>query len=393
MIQILTVNICILLLTLTASAASGNDSRMLLAGGLLLIVTTMAYLREDKSKPVFAIQLSLSLIFAVLSGQWYGCLVLALLPGAGMVWKLLLAEGTCLLYGLLQAGIRGEINAHRIAQLLAGMLLLAAASLGVLLIRQIMAREEQRRYAEQEKLRRASLGEMREMQKNAEMQQQSFYERKNARLLERENISRNIHNSVGHSITAAIMTLDAADLLFDRDPQEAHRRMNDASKRIHGSLDAIRSAVRALDQEDADVSISDLLCYTENIINEFTMDTQLSCDRINDLYSDSLMLPKEHAEFLSGALSELLTNGVKHGNATHFTVKIVADSAHIRLEVTDNGRSDYSEENAQERITHGFGLKKLTSYAQRCGGSTEFFNRDGFFAAIELPVRTARESE
>lgn len=392
MIQILTVNICILLLTLTASAASGNDSRMLLAGGLLLIVTTMAYLREDKSKPVFAIQLSLSLIFAVLSGQWYGCLVLALLPGAG-VWKLLLAEGTCLLYGLLQAGIRGEINAHRIAQLLAGMLLLAAASMGVLLIRQIMDREERRRYAEQEKLRRASLGEMREMQKNAEMQQQSFYERKNARLLERENISRNIHNSVGHSITAAIMTLDAADLLFDRDPQEAHRRMNDASKRIHGSLDAIRSAVRALDQEDADVSISDLLCYTENIINEFTMDTQLSCDRINDLYSDSLMLPKEHAEFLSGALSELLTNGVKHGNATHFTVKIVADSAHIRLEVTDNGRSDYSEENAQERITHGFGLKKLTSYAQRCGGSTEFFNRDGFFAAIELPVRTARGSE
>ena len=392
MIQILTVDICILLLTLAASAASGNDSRMLLAGGLLLIVTTMAYLREDKSKPVFAIQLSLSLIYAVLSGQWYGCLVLALLPGAGMVWKLLLAEGTCLMYGLLQAGIRGEINAHRIAQLLAGMLLLAAASLGLLLIRQIMDREEQRRYAEQEKLRRASLGEMREMQKNAEMLQQSFYERKNARLLERENISRNIHNSVGHSITAAIMTLDAADLLFDRDPQEAHRRMNDAAKRIHGSLDAIRSAVRALDQEDADVSISDLLCYTENIINEFTMDTQLSCDRINDLYSDSLMLPKEHAEFLSGALSELLTNGVKHGGATHFMVKIIADSAHIRLEVTDNGHSDYSDENARERIAKGFGLKKLTSYAQRCGGSTEFGNRDGFRAAIELPVRTERES-
>ena len=349
-------------------------------------------MKEDAGRAVSGLQLLIAASFAICLGQWYGCLVFALIPG-GAIWKkLMLAEGVYLLGRVLHMEIAGAMNAYHIALLLAGMLLLAVLSLLILLLGQIAEREGQRRDAEREKLRRASLGEMLEMKKNAAMLQRSFYERKNARLLERENISRNIHNSVGHSITAAIMTLDAEDLLFDRDPQEAHRRMNDAAKRIHGSLDAIRSAVRALDQEDADVSISDLLCYTENIINEFTMDTERSCDCIRDLYSDRLMLPKEHAEFLSGALSELLTNGVKHGGATHFTVKIIADSAHIRLEVTDNGHSDYSEKNARERIAHGFGLKKLTSYAHRCGGSTEFFNRDGFFAAIELPVRTARDA-
>ena len=358
-----------------------------------MLINTMAYMKDYASRRDFVLQLLISGVFAIGSGQWYGGLVFALLPGLTVAKKLLLAEGVFLFCGVLQMAIAGKMNAHSFALLLAGMLALAALSLLILLLGQMAEREEQRRDAEREKLRRASLGEMLEMQKNAAMLQQSFYERKNARLLERENISRNIHNSVGHSITATIMTLDAADLLFDKDPQEAHRRMNDASKRIHGSLDAIRSAVRALDQEDADVSISDLLCYTDNIINEFTMDTELSCDCVRDLYSDSLMLPKEHAEFLSGALSELLTNGVKHGNATHFTVKIIADSAHIRLEVTDNGHSDYSEQNAKERIAKGFGLKKLTSYAQRCGGSTEFGNRDGFFAAIELPVRAGRESD
>ena len=393
MIRILATDIFILVLTLAGTAASGHTSRMLLAGGLLLLINTMAYMKDYASRRDFVLQLLISGVFAIGSGQWYGGLVFALLPGLTVAKKLLLAEGVFLFCGVLQMAIAGKMNAHSFALLLAGMLALAALSLLILLLGQMAEREEQRRDAEREKLRRASLGEMLEMQKNAAMLQQSFYERKNARLLERENISRNIHNSVGHSITATIMTLDAADLLFDKDPQEAHRRMNDASKRIHGSLDAIRSAVRALDQEDADVSISDLLCYTDNIINEFTMDTELSCDCVRDLYSDSLMLPKEHAEFLSGALSELLTNGVKHGNATHFTVKIIADSAHIRLEVTDNGHSDYSEQNAKERIAKGFGLKKLTSYAQRCGGSTEFGNRDGFFAAIELPVRAGRESD
>ena len=392
MIRILAVNICILLLTLVTAAASGHASLMLLAGGLLMLVTTAAYMKDDADRRSFVLQLGITFLFAVLSEQWYGYLVFALLPGVRTAKKLLLAEGAFLVCGMLQNAMAGAMDAYHFARVLVGMLLLAAVSLLFMLFERLEDREEQRLQKEREKLRRASLGELREMQKNAEIQQQSFYERKNARLMERENISRNIHNSVGHSITAAIMTLDAADLLFEKNPQEAHRRMNEASKRIHGSLEAIRSAVRALDREEADVSIRDLLCYTDNIVNEFTMDTSLSCDCIHELYSDSLMLPKEHEEFLSGALSELLTNGVKHGGATHFAVKIVADSAHIRMEVTDNGHSDYSEENAGERIEKGFGLKKLTSYAQRCGGSTEYRNREGFYAAIELPVRMARDA-
>lgn len=68
-------------------------------------------------------------------------------------------------------------------------------------------------------------------------------------VVERENISRNIHNSVGHSITAAIMTLDAADMLYDVNPYEARKRMNDANNRIRVSLESIRRALRVLDDE------------------------------------------------------------------------------------------------------------------------------------------------
>jgi signal transduction histidine kinase len=227
---------------------------------------------------------------------------------------------------------------------------------------------------------------MHEIKKNKELVQQNYYIDKNARLMERENISRNIHNSVGHSITAAIMTLDAADMLFDKNPEEAHKRMNDAAVRIRGSLESIRSAVRALDTEDEDVSVKDMMCYTDNIIDEFVMDTELSCDRIYDMYSEDVLLPKEQVEFLTGALSELLTNGVKHGGATAFSVKLSGDSAHIRLEVRDNGNSSFSEETRDELIHKGFGLKKLMSYAERCGGFTEFRNDSGFFSMIELPL-------
>lgn len=381
-------DISIMILTIISAAVSEHTFPVLLLGSVIMIIATMSYMKDDEDKSVIILQMVLSFAFAL--GQWYSCLIFMLLPLKRRWIDPALAEAAFIFSAAVRLMMRMSIDidiANFLAHKLAEIMMLTAAAVIILLIQTAWQKEEQRRRTDRERLQRASLSEMHEIKRNNEMVRQSFYENKNARLMERENISRNIHNSVGHSITAAIMTLDAADMLFEKDPQEAHKRMNDAAGRIRGSLEAIRSAVRALDTEDEDVSIKDLLCYTDNIINEFTMDTQISCDLIKDLYSESLMLPKEHAEFLSGALSEMLTNGVKHGKATQFIVKITADSTHIRMEVKDNGHSVFNKENADELIRNGFGLKKLASYAQRCGGKTEFKNENGFCSMIELPMQ------
>ena len=109
-------------------------------------------------------------------------------------------------------------------------------------------------------------------------------------------------------------------------------------------------------------------------------------DTTDGLTTATLQIPHEHAEFLTGVLQEMLTNGVKHGNATEFVVILSGDSAHIRLESKDNGRSDFTAENSGARIEKGFGVKKIISYAERCGGKTSFTNEDGFRAMVELPV-------
>ncbi|MCR5829792.1 MAG: hypothetical protein K6F93_05495, partial [Lachnospiraceae bacterium] len=407
---ILVRDIFILILTLACAATSGGVFRMLLAGGLLLIVATMSYMSDGEDKTARILCILAAGIFGALSGKWYGFLAIILLPFEKPLFRFVIADAffaVCsLVFAFLAEGLDLQIlpsailaenldlqilpsaflaegldlqflssaffaeglNLHSLAICLFGVLLLSTSSMLILLLEHIAKKEEQNRRLHEESIKAASLGEMHEMQRNSELMLENYYEHKNAMLVERENISRNIHNSVGHSITAAIMTLEAADMLFEQKPEEAHKRMNDAAGRIRGSLESIRTAVRALDSEDEDVSVSDLLCYTENIINEFVTDTDRSCDRVNDIYSETLMLPKEHAQFLSSALGELLTNGVKHGAATHFVVKIVADSSHIRLEVTDNGHTDFSEDNCEERIENGFGLKKLASYAKRCGG-------------------------
>ena len=277
----------------------------------------------------------------------------------------------------------------------------------VLILKGLVRRQQRRAALERQRIQNSNLNEMHEKRLNRELTKQNYLADKNARLVERENISRNIHNSVGHSITAAIMTLDAADMLYDVKPDEARKRMNDANERIRGSLESIRRAVRTLDDEAGTMPVSDLKAAMDGIIDDFVMDTERHVDRIydvpdiqgagthdvengrddvNDERKNGLQIPREHAEFLTGVLEELLTNGVKHGGATKFVVILTGDSAHIKLEVKDNGRSDFGESNSKARIEKGFGVKKIVSYAERCGGKTGFVNDEGFRAFVELPV-------
>lgn len=108
---------------------------------------------------------------------------------------------------------------------------------------------------------------------HALIMQNNIIER-NARLEERENISRNIHNSVGHTITAASMALDAAGMLWETDPGRAADKARIANERIQMGLEAVRHAVRVLDEESENIHIDDFKMEIEAIIDNFTMDTE-----------------------------------------------------------------------------------------------------------------------
>lgn len=385
MIRTLLCDSIICMITLAAVLQSGSPFRFAACCGLLMVVTTADHIAGSRIKPLFYIRFFITVIFAVMCGQWYAFLLFILLPVIDHRALVPMTGLSYVLYMTVADVAEGRFSAHMTAVHILELMIMTAMSFIILMIFSLIDKREEEKRSEEDKLIKSSLQSMKEIRKNKELLEQSYYIDKNARLIERENISRNIHNSVGHSITAAIMTLDAADTLFDKKPEEARRRMNEAGERIRGSLESIRSAVRALDADAEDISVRDMICYMDNILNEFMMDTERQCDRKYDLYSESLMLPAEHVEFLCGALSEFLTNGVRHGGATHFTVILSADSSHIRLETIDNGRNDFSEDNRDERIRNGFGLKKLASYAERCGGSSSFSGGDGFRSVIELP--------
>ena len=380
---------------------SAHPLLLLLAAGLLLVAVTA----HSMGIPLAWLKWILAAGFGILSGVWLGYLAFAVLwpvgeneaseernavsAEAGPGFWIPPAAAVLLFTGAGLVEQHENINGRFIAERFLLAFAVFAGVTAILFVKRMIRVERRRRFAERERLRQSSISEMHEKKLNRQLAQQSYLADKNARLTERENISRNIHNSVGHNITAAIMTLDAADMLYDVKPEEARKRMNDANERIRGSLESIRRAVRTLDQDSKDVPLTDLVAGMDSIIDEFVMDTERICERHYDAFPEGMQLPHEHMEFLTGVLQEFLTNGVRHGQADAFLVQLTGDSAHIRLAVKDNGHSDYGKENEKQRIENGFGLKKILSYAERCGGYAEFSNEDGFRAVVELPLSAA----
>lgn len=384
--QVIQAYILTLILTLMSVFASAHPYFCILLAGLLLVAITLRSLTEKPDRIVLALQICLSAAFTLFSGEVWTCLVFYECRIFKQRWPQIFLPA--FVFCVNQA-VRGDMPLPWIivfAMTLAGIagLIYVVESL----INSYLSAKEKNDKA----VSVAAVNEMYEKKLNKELMIKNYLTDKNARLEERETISRNIHNSVGHSITAAIMTLDAADLLFEKDPEKAREKLSIANRRMRSGLDTIRHAVRVLDKENEHIAVGDFLQELNDLADNFMMDTTVQVYLDYTDLPEALQVPKEHTEFLTGAVQELLTNGVRHGGAGRFWIMLTGDSGHICLVVQDNGSSSFSEENCEERIRNGFGLKKLLSYVERCGGKAVFLNKNGFRSEITLPLKSSVDS-
>ena len=230
-----------------------------------------------------------------------------------------------------------------------------------------------------------TLGVMRQFYDTSQKNEMLSLEKETAefrgRMQERERISRDIHNSVGHTITAAIFALEAAKMQRPKEPDAADEKTDRAIARMRESMDIIRNSVRMMnDQNVMDVQELEklliLCCRQTEQDSDIYIDTDLSgLKTVADIPMSS-----ERVSFLYGMVQECVTNGMKHGGAHHYRLKAGVDNDTIAIEVWNDGK--VSEDMPQE----GFGLQHLRSYTEKAGGKFLINARDGFTVHLALPL-------
>ena len=167
---------------------------------------------------------------------------------------------------------------------------------------------------------------------------------------ERNRVARDIHDSLGHHLTAIAIQLEKATAFKERDPAVAEQALTDARNSAQRALRDVRTSVGTL--RAAPVSLRAALMELAN--------TQVT---VHITGKDDDVDPAT-VTTLQRAAQEAITNAARHGKATKITVRAKTTLAGTHLTVTDNGEGfDPAAGNP------GFGLQGLQERATLAGGT------------------------
>lgn len=211
---------------------------------------------------------------------------------------------------------------------------------------------------------------------NDELQRSAAQVKRLATVQERSRIAREIHDSLGHSLTALNIQLEGAIKLSQRDPQKSQTLLQEAKRLGSVALQDVRQSVATLrEQTSTQESFQSQL---NNLIDTLQSSTGIT-PKINIQLFQSL--PEATSLALYRLVQEGITNIVKHADATAVELSLTVDEQGTRLLLWDNGRGfDLSQ------TSTGFGLQGMRERAQAIGGSLTVNSRPGEGCEIRLVV-------
>ncbi len=216
---------------------------------------------------------------------------------------------------------------------------------------QTQARDEQRRLNSELRATRALLAE-------------------SARVNERTRISRELHDLLGHQLTALTLNLEVAGHLAEGQALDHVKRSHALAKLLLGNVREVVSQLRETGAIDLAAALRPL---TENVPS---LDIQLEIE-------DPLNVEDpQRAHVLLRCTQEIITNAVRHAGARHLWIKVYREApGRVVVEARDDGVG-------ADMVNVGNGLRGMRERLQQCGGQlqVETLPGEGFRLRATVPA-------
>lgn len=205
---------------------------------------------------------------------------------------------------------------------------------------QTQARDEQRRLNSELRATRALLAE-------------------SARVNERTRISRELHDLLGHQLTALTLNLEVAGHLAEGQALDHVKRSHVLAKLLLGNVREVVSQLRETGAIDLAAALRPL---TENVPS---LDIQL------DIEDPLNVEDPQRAHVLLRCTQEIITNAVRHAGARHLWIKVYREAPdRVVVEARDDGVG-------ADMVNVGNGLRGMRERLQQCGGQLQVETRPG----------------
>ncbi|MEN1938338.1 sensor histidine kinase [Paenibacillus sp. 102] len=194
---------------------------------------------------------------------------------------------------------------------------------------------------------------------------------------ERNDIAREIHDTVGHNMTALLIQLQLAEALWKQKADVTEDVLHTCYELARKSLQEVRASVRALKEEK---DLGNIIESMKEMIQDFSKVTKVQVTF--QLQGDPIIIPLSLQPTLLRIMQESLTNAKRHGKASLCEISLLCLDEKVMLSISDNGIG-------VNEVSPGFGLINMKERVEEHGGIIRFESEkeNGFRLQIEFPLK------
>ena len=248
------------------------------------------------------------------------------------------------------------------------------------LISSIIKKEQNRTLKAEELYHRLRKSEDELIKSNQELEAYADSIKELSILKERNRISREIHDSVGHSLSTIIIQLGAIEKIANDNGEAASLMASNLRDFTKNGLEEIRKALRELKPKE--FKEYETLLAIEGLIKDFSKLTGI--DVKLGFSKNKWQLDEETSLVLYRVVQEFLSNSARHGKATKISIFMHFSISDLIVTMQDNGIGT-------NEIIPGLGLTSISERVGELGGNLSYESKEGkgFLLRVVLkPVKS-----
>lgn len=193
---------------------------------------------------------------------------------------------------------------------------------------------------------------------------------------ERNRLAREIHDTLGHTLTGLSVGIDACVLMSEIDPSATKNQLSTLAETARNGLKDVRRSVDKLRPDALEhYTLKEAL---DKMIQEFQGVTDVVIHFVCHL--PHLTFDKDEEEVIYRIIQEGMTNAVRHGKAKEIFISIAKENDTLILIIEDDGIGC-------ENIKPDFGLHHMQERIALLQGDIRFYGSNGFVILAEIPIR------
>ncbi|ALQ68838.1 hybrid sensor histidine kinase/response regulator transcription factor [Bacillus thuringiensis] len=193
---------------------------------------------------------------------------------------------------------------------------------------------------------------------------------------ERNRLSNELHDTVGHAYTSIIMGMET--LRTELATEMGIQRLDSLLEMGRKSIKDVRGY---LHQMDSPCQSPSLIQSLQNLGAEFQEHAQVNVSFRT--FGEEYQLSRQAKIAFIRCLQESLTNAVRHGQGTEIIVSLQFEQQYTRLEVQDNGKGNVEWQ-------EGFGMNAMKERAMNLQGQLSVYTKpdEGMLVTCTIPRQT-----